>query len=594
MTDGQTVNRIQILRNELFGEIEIIQTNTHTYIAKRLTQKSAAVFERAHKAFPFLFSNEFPFLQEFQAQTEMFGSTYLLFKYYDFSLQNLLDGNRRAAVHLPENMLLKLLNDLFFAVGYFKNRGLVYPLLHNKTVFVSKTGNIKLTNPLLFEETFVHLDRVSDDPQALLSADRRIGEAAKLVLEQATFASLFGPHVSPTDFWEAFQHLRSKYSYDLYNLLRKFDYLGNARVPSESRFQNYNVAENFFNSNCSNVDKYLAGVKVNTIDFEIPKTSAAKVYTIKNGSITKLPDKRSGIFDSQQQLSVGSGVHVGQSGVAGSLSQPNKWGQAAPDIPPSSPKRIFDYASNPVGVIDVSHFQKETPVTNSNLRMVSSQPQSPLLSHQHNSQQNFAKKKVEDSFFDDIFERKPQAEPVQLVQPVRVSSGSHAHSLSVPSQASIKDDDFFDVPPNFQQVSHHNMSQIPHSQQNVSASFRQNPFHHGSRESSGSDARRSKSSSPLEVREQPHPSQEIRSEAPSPVFIDPNESFSKRLAQFYQKEYQERNDSMRESAHSQSNQGPRTSGTQGPRTSGTKDFYDGQLKPGEKSYAVIHDFPVQS
>lgn len=583
MADGQTVNRIQILRNELFGEIEVIQTTTHTYVAKRLTPKSAAAFERAHKTFPFLFSNEFPFLQEFQAQTELFGATYLLFKYYDFSLQNLIDNNRRAAIHLPENMLLKLLNDLFFAIGYFKNRGLVYPLIHNKTVFVSKTGNLKLTNPLLFEETFVNLERVSDDPQTLLAADRRIGEAAKVVLEQATFANLFGPDVTPTDFQEALRNLRPQYSYDLYNLLRKFDFLGSARVLGESRFQNYNVAENFFNGNCTNVDKYLAGVKVNTMDFEIPKTAAAKVYTIKNGSITKLPDKRSGIFDSQQQLPGASGLQVNNSGVLGNSMPPREWNQAVPDIPPSPPKRIFDNPSLPMGVIDVSPFQRESQVSNSNLRAVSAQPPSPGVYVQSNSQQNFTRKKVEDSFFDDIFERKAQAE---VQQPARVSTASEPQPQVVPSQASIKVDDFFDVPPNFQQISHHNLTHNPHSEHNVSASFRQNPFHHGNRDSTGSDARRSKSSSPMEVRDQPGHPQGAPLTSPAPVYIDPNESFSKRLAQFYQQEYQERNESMRESALSQPNQGPRTSGTQ--------DFYKGQLKPGDKSYAVIHDFPVQS
>lgn len=648
MTDGQTANRIQILRNELFGEIEIIQTRTQTFIAKRLTQRSAAIFEKAHKAFPFLFSNEFPFLQEFHAQTEIFGATYLLFKYYDYSLQNMLDSNKRAALQLPENMVIKLMNDLFFCITYLKNKGLIYPVIHNKTIFVSKTGNLKLTNPLLYEEAFVNLTGPADEGQALLESDRRFGDVGRVALEQATLADLFTPEVTAADFENAQRIVRQKYSYDLYNFIRKFDFFTMSRVPSESRFQNYNAAENYYNVNSRSVDKYLGGMKLAAMDFEVPKFNQGQAYTVKDGSVYRIGDRKNVLLESERQSQQIFAVDLNQSDRIGSIrpesilrpdsmrpdsirpdslrpdslrpdtgrlesvkanstlyqenitSGRNNGGSA--DIPPNTGSHLLGPFENRVNIVSLPNIQqvqtssaylshKKQPLTIFGAPPVvvntqGSLPANEMLTSNH----NFVKKKTEDSFFDDVFEKPVSQE--QLVSGNRVSELSH-RGPSIQSHGSMAVDNFFEVPQSYQQPIYQSHTNNPFkSDQNVSASFRNNVFNNSVRDSGASDNRRSKSTNLVEAPTTPNIVQQkefVKYAMTSPVYVDPNESFSKRLAQAYQKEYKERNDSMRDSNPSLSSQ---------PRVKLSDEIQymsnQPQVLPIDKQYAVIHDFPVRN
>lgn len=657
MTDGQTANRIQILRNDLFGEIEIIQTRTQTFIAKRLTQRSAAIFERAHKAFPFLFSNEFPFLQEFHAQTEIFGATYLLFKYYDYSLQNMLDSNKRAALQLPENMVIKLINDLFFCITYLKNKGLIYPVIHNKTIFVSKTGNLKLTNPLLYEEAFVNLMGPADEGQALLESDRRFGDVGRVALEQATLTDLFTSEATPADFENAQRLVRQKYSCELYNFIRKFDFFTMSRVPSESRFQNYNAAENYYNLNAKSVDKYLGGMKLAAMDFEVPRFSEAQAYTVKNGSVYRIGDRRSGLVESERQSQQVFGVDLNQSDRIGSLRpesirqeifrpdsirpdslRPDSLRQdsvrleslkqdtgriesvkvgsmvyqenltssrnngASADIPPTIGSNLLGPFENRVNIVslpNIQHTQTSSAYLSNKKQPLSifgappvvintqgSLPSNDMLTSNH----NFVKKKTEDSFFDDVFEK-----PVSQELPAAggyVSDFSQ-RGQSIQSRGSLAADNFFEVPQTYQQPIYQSNTNNPFkSDQNVSASFRNNVFNTSVRDSGASDNRRSKSTNLVEppVNVNTVPQKEfVKYAMASPVYVDPNESFSKRLAQAYQKEYKERNDSLRDSNGSYLAQPQARLSDEMHRMSNQP-----QVLPIDKQYAVIHDFPVRN
>lgn len=259
----QKVSKVASISNEVFGDVEILQGKSNYFLAKRLNPVSAQQVERLYKTRDFLFDNGCPFLQEFYCLTELFGEKYVLFQYYDYSLNDLLESNSRNQVFLPEESLTKL----FFGAGqvleFFRANDTYYPLVSQKTVFCSVEGQLKLLHPLLFEGFLRNVDGLKDPCLLMYTFDQCYGQLAAVVLEQASLSKVGGADktTSAEKAREALLSVLKRYSFGFFNCLRKFDFNVLPTNFNESLLANLNAFQNYFSPGERGVQKYLIGLK---------------------------------------------------------------------------------------------------------------------------------------------------------------------------------------------------------------------------------------------------------------------------------------------------------------------------------------------
>lgn len=602
MREENTINRLQIMRNDLFGEIEVLQTKNQIFIAKKLTEKSISIFEKALKNQNFLFKNDFPFFQEFHSQTELFGNTYLLFNYYDFSLHNFHQSNQRGNILVPESMLLKLFNDIFYCLNFLKTKRLVYPLIHKKTIYINKQGNLKLVNPLLFEGIENYLGENINDETILFESNKKLGELAKLVLEQANLTDFStGEDVSKENIVKALEFVKRNYSYEFFNFMRKMDYSNFEQNSMDSSLKNVNAAENYFNLNCNNIDKFLLGIKVNSTNKEMPKSFGISFVNNKDLSVSKQNDKKPNIFGTEKNNKNDTSFQ-NENILLKTLPNDSLYLKTLQNdsffIKDGLPKDLpADYSNKNIWPSDRNvRIIEINPIQNQN--QINRHVQSSII-------QDFGKKSdhYSDPFFDDIFQKPINVEKVDFSREsqnkLQNNSTSEANLFNLPENFS----DLYqhhvghplrNIPPN-RLTSAENLSsdQITFSFKNISQNklfSTENMIPDVNRFTfkDNGDGKRSKSSNVyLHVNGSfdQNSTNLVKVTQGNPVYVDSNESFSKKLAQKYQKEYAERNESMNASIVRLENQGI-------IYHSSPHESLVINSKAHEKSYAIIHDFPM--
>jgi len=257
------VSKIALITNEIFGAVEILQGTNNFFLAKKLNPYSLDKVQQLYQKREFLFDNGCPFLQEFYCMTELWGEPYILFQYYDYSLADLHETNSKHRVILPENSLLKMFFGVSQVLNLFMANSTYYPFVSQKTVYCSSEGQIKVLHPILFESFFRNVENITDPCVLMYTSDICYGQLASIVLEHASLsivATANGKN-SADKVRDALMVVCKRYSFSLFNLLRKFDFNSQPLSINESRLLNLNTAANYFELNEIGIQKYLIGMK---------------------------------------------------------------------------------------------------------------------------------------------------------------------------------------------------------------------------------------------------------------------------------------------------------------------------------------------
>ncbi len=304
------VSKIAVITNEIFGSVEILRGTSNFFLAKKLNQYTLDKVHQLYQKREFLFDNGCPFLQEFYCMTELWGESYILFQYYDYSLADLHETNSKHRVILPENSLLKMFFGVSQVLNRFMSNDTFYPFVSQRTIYCSPEGQIKVLHPILFESFFRNVENITDPCVLLYTFDQCYGQLASVVLEHASLATVSTANGknSADKIREALTVTCKRYPFSFFNLLRKFDFNVQPLSIHESKLVNLNTGINYFDMNEKGVQKYLIGMKTpitNRIDDRSLRNSLQTQYQL-NPSVQNIyqaneSQRRLLIFESDEK-----------------------------------------------------------------------------------------------------------------------------------------------------------------------------------------------------------------------------------------------------------------------------------------------------
>lgn len=238
--DSQTLNDYQLIKmisNDVIGDVKILRSQNSFFLAKKLDNYQIEVLRNKSNVFEHLSRNS-DHIQKCHGQFMINSEAHLIFDYYDYTLNDLFVSNTNNEVFLAEDSILKLIKvGIDTLSSLFKSTCYYHPYIDMKTINISNQGDIKISNPLLFNE-FIglrHLDHQSYKNKFYSTIDK-IGiiglELASL--KRVTDAN---GNVELDRLENSFKIVRKKYSIILLNVLKMFGY--NLIHERDDRFFNF-------------------------------------------------------------------------------------------------------------------------------------------------------------------------------------------------------------------------------------------------------------------------------------------------------------------------------------------------------------------
>ena len=152
--EWEEVKLIEIEESTLYGKIMLVTTKKAAYLAKELSSEGESQFSAILKERPFLFDSSIPFIQQFHSQRRLFGKECLVFPFHTNSLYSVLLSSIQYKSPISDASLSRLFFKCYTMITCLKGMGVVYPQLTLDICFIDNSSELKLMNPLLFEELF--------------------------------------------------------------------------------------------------------------------------------------------------------------------------------------------------------------------------------------------------------------------------------------------------------------------------------------------------------------------------------------------------------------------------------------------------------
>lgn len=237
--DAQDLNDYQLIKivsNDVIGEVKILKSSGRFYLAKKLDNVQIGVLRDKAHVIDHLNRNTVVF-QRCYGRFIINNESHLLFDYYDYTLNDLFRSNCTNRMFLAEESLLKLIKVSMDGLSsLFSETCFYHPFVDMRTINISAEGEIKISNPLLFNE-FIGLRRLghSDYKEKFYSTIDKVGIIA---LEQTALNTIVDAdgNVELDRLETAFKVVRQKYSIILLNILRMFGY--NLVTERDDKFLN--------------------------------------------------------------------------------------------------------------------------------------------------------------------------------------------------------------------------------------------------------------------------------------------------------------------------------------------------------------------
>ena len=222
--DLTNVQKIDIIQNEIFGNLEIIKSSNKYYLIKKITNQLENLISKKKNIINNFSENEFPEMQRCYGKKILWSSDYLIFDYYDYTLETLQKNNIKNNCFLKENSILNLFYTLQICFSKLKKLNIIYPFLHKKCIFCSKEGKLKIANPLLFNEFFENRDL--GENQKIQKLNFLMKNLGIILLENSSLVEISDESgfIDLDLIEKSFESVKSRYSFLILHILRLFNF----------------------------------------------------------------------------------------------------------------------------------------------------------------------------------------------------------------------------------------------------------------------------------------------------------------------------------------------------------------------------------
>ena len=243
--DLSNIQKIDIIENDIFGNLEIIKADKNYYIIKKITNQLENLITKKKEEINLFFGNEnFPEMQKCYGKKNLWSCNYLVFDYFDYTLENLEKNNRINNCFLKENSILNLFYTIQIFLSKLKKKNIIYPFLLKKCIFCTRGGDLKIANPLLFNEYYENRKLVKK--QEIKKLDNLMKNLGIILLENCSLVKVFDEGgILDLDLIEkAFKNVKEKYSFLILHILKLFNF----GIKNEIR-KNFYEDNSFFKIN---------------------------------------------------------------------------------------------------------------------------------------------------------------------------------------------------------------------------------------------------------------------------------------------------------------------------------------------------------